>query len=86
MKVTYKEPLDCHRCVKIRGCTEPNSAPCAECEAARVVHVAEVLEFCPDNKAGVNAVLLRDDGKLVVLPLRHNDIYVAGANRGVPAS
>ena len=39
------------------------------------VRTAEVLDFCANDK-GTYAILLRDDGRIVALPLRHAEMYL----------
>ena len=39
------------------------------------VRTAEVLDFCANDK-GAYAILLRDDGRIVALPLRHAEMYL----------
>ena len=77
MKVKYTEPPHCEVqgfCDKLDPDTEywPD---CAACRASMPVHTAEVLDFCANAK-GAYAILLRDDGRIVALPLRHAEMYL----------
>lgn len=85
MKVKYTELPHC----EVQGfCDKLVSIPCdklsstsienIDCEACRAgmpVHTAEVLDFCANDK-GAYAILLRDDGRIVALPLRHAEMYL----------
>ena len=77
MKVKYTELPHC----EVKGfCDKLNSIPienidCEACRAGMPVHTAEVLDFCANDK-GVYAILLRDDGRIVALPLRHAEMYL----------
>lgn len=85
MKVKYTEQPSC----EVNGfCDKLVSIPCdklsstsienIDCEACRAgmpVHTAEVLDFCANDK-GAYAILLRDDGRIVALPLRHAEMYL----------
>lgn len=90
MKVKYTEHPHC----EVKGfCDMLVSAPaenidCAACWARLPVHTAEVLDFCAGEK-DVCAVLLRDDGRIVALPLRHAEMYLdqpeTRENGGLPS-
>lgn len=82
MKVKYTELPHC----EVKGfCDKLSSTPmistpienidCEVCRAEMPVHTAEVLDFCASNK-GACAILLRDDGRIVALPLRHAEMYL----------
>lgn len=77
MKVKYTERPNC----EVKGfCNmlDPDTEygpDCAACRARLPVHTAEVLDFCAGEK-DVCAVLLRDDGRIVALPLRHAELYL----------
>ena len=77
MKVKYTEPPHC----EVKGfCDKLNSTPienidCEVCRAGMPVRTAEVLDFCANDK-GACAILLRDDGHIFALPLRHAEMYL----------
>ena len=82
MKVKYTEPPHC----EVKGfCDKLSSTPmistpienidCEACRAGMPAHTAEVLDFCANDK-GVYAILLRDDGHIFALPLRHAEMYL----------
>ena len=87
MKVKYTELPHC----EVKGfCDKLSSTPmistpmistpienidCEACRAGMPVHTAEVLDFCANAK-GAYAILLRDDGRIVALPLRHAEMYL----------
>lgn len=77
MKVKYTELPHC----EVKGfCDKLNSTPienidCEVCRAEMPVHTAEVLDFCANDK-GAYAILLRNDGRIVALPLRHAEMYL----------
>lgn len=77
MKVKYTEHPNC----EVKGfCDMLVSAPaenidCETCRAGMPMHTAEVLDFCAGEK-DVCAILLRDDGRIVALPLRHAEMYL----------
>lgn len=90
MKVKYTELPHCEVkgfCDKLNPDTE-YAPDCAACWARLPVHTAEVLDFCAGEK-DVCAVLLRDDGRIVALPLRRTEIYIARPetreNGGLPS-
>lgn len=90
MKVKYTEPPHC----EVKGsCDKLNPdatrmPDCTECLARLSTHTAEVLDFCANDK-GAYAILLRDDGRIVALPLRRTEIYIARPetreNGGLPS-
>lgn len=77
MKVKYTELPHCEVkgfCDKL-GSTPIENIDCEACRAGMPVHTAEVLDFCANDK-GAYAILLRDDGRIVALPLRHAEMYL----------
>ena len=82
MKVKYTEHPNC----EVKGfCDKLSSTPmistpienidCEACRADMPVYTAEVLDFCANDK-GACAILLRDDGHIFALPLRHAEMYL----------
>ncbi len=87
MQVKYTEPPNCD----VTGfCdrTDPYTERCEACRAGQPVHTAEVLSFCAGD-TGVNVVLLRDDWRIVALPLSCTEVYIAQPetreNGGLPS-
>ena len=77
MKVKYTEPPHCEVkgfCDKLSS-TSTEDIDCEACRAGMPVHTAEVLDFCANDK-GACAILLRDDGHIFALPLRHAEMYL----------